>query len=66
MKKAVLVGIQAINLMCPECGDFCVNERGSSMIEEQDKTVTCNSCFKTFEVPQNAFTVKSRKERVTR
>ena len=55
-----VISVQAINITC-ECGGFCVNDRGSTMIEETDIIVKCEDCGEVYSVPTTVFSRKITK-----
>lgn len=64
MKQGIVTMILAVQISCPnpECGGICDNEdRGSSMIEEQDKVVVCERCGQRCKVPSSAWKVRQSK-----
>lgn len=54
-KVAKITAARAIDIVCEECEEHCVDEYGSTMITEDSKTVVCESCWTIYEVPANAF-----------
>lgn len=47
--------ILAVQIDCPLCGGACKSARGSSMIMEDDREVTCEDCGARVQVPLNTF-----------
>lgn len=62
MKQGKVTMVLAVQISCPNCGGICDNEeRGSSMIEEQDKIVVCEDCGERCAVPASAWKIKQSK-----
>lgn len=55
-RKPVITA-QVVNISC-ECGGFCENASGSTMIDETDKVATCPDCGNTYDVPAKVFDKK--------
>jgi len=50
-KLAVVTGIAAVYVACPECGGECTQEGSLMVIPTSSEVVTCTSCFKNWNVP---------------
>lgn len=55
-KRARLDMVEAVTLRCPDCGELCINSRGSQMIIRDDvagNAVRCEQCDKSLSIPAN-------------
>lgn len=57
MPEGKVATILTIEVKCPTCGEYCDNERGSSMISPDDKVLFCEGCAQECSPPKNAFLV---------
>jgi predicted RNA-binding Zn-ribbon protein involved in translation (DUF1610 family) len=59
-KRAIIEGIVAITVRCPDCGEAGENELGSQLIEAGQR-VTCPLCCQELIVSQTAFKPRGKK-----
>ena len=64
-KRAIVFRIEAVAVHCPDCGEVCESPKGSTMIEEDDKTVVCIGCGGSYTVSPSAFKIKAGKPHKT-
>ena len=58
MKQAIIEGIVAITVLCPDCESPGENDSGSQLIENGDR-VTCPRCNQELAIPASAFRVRT-------
>lgn len=63
MKEAKVTGVAAVEIMCPECQEPCVNVIGSYLITPDNETVTCEYCHTEYKVPATAFVYREANSR---
>jgi len=61
-KTAKITCIMAISVTCKDCGEFCEDHYGSTMITDESETVTCRFCHTVYTLPQDAFMVMSKRK----
>lgn len=59
-KAAKVKAARVLDIVCEECGTFCVDHYGSTMITDESETVTCENCWTEYTVPAEAFRVVYR------
>ena len=61
-KYAEISAARALDIICLACNEACVDEYGSTLITSDSKTVLCESCGTSYEVPEQVFQVVSKKK----
>lgn len=60
MKTATISDVMAVSVTCDECGEFCEDHYGSTMITNESETVECRYCHTVYSLPANTFRVMSK------
>lgn len=61
MRQGRVTSIDAVTIVCPECGGMCENELGSTMIDISNSVLTCMDCGTECSIPASAFKVRVRR-----